>query len=251
VELSDLALVDVMREGDERAFEEFVRRFQLPVLLQARRLRVPAAERREWVSDVLYQAGVALCRRPAPPYGSVLAYLVTACKRKSFADRRSLQARDRREMHCADELGSGERAVLPLCSEATLRAAYGAEWEPESLPPVLEWLVSLLGEATSEEDRSLLAWVGQRVSYSEIAGWLGITRTAAVKRVTRLRTRLAGATLHFAATLERRDRSELLRFLRRARALDEASLLALESAPYQARRVLADDDDSRRASAEK
>lgn len=125
-ELSDLALVDVMREGDERAFEEFVRRFQLPVLVQARRLRVPPAERREWVSDALYQAGVALCRRHAPPYGSIVAYPVTACKRKSLAERRSLEARDRVEMRCADDIGSGERAVLPLCSEATLRAAYGA-----------------------------------------------------------------------------------------------------------------------------
>lgn len=240
-----------MRAQDDRAFEEFVRRFQLPALLQARRLRVPPAERREWVSDVLYQTGIALCRRHAPPYGSVIAYLVTACKRKSLADRRNLEARDRREMQCADDAGSGERAVLSLCSEATLRAAYGAEWEPASLPPVLEWLVSLLGEATTEDDRSLLAWVGQRVPYSEIAGWLGITRSAAVKRVTRLRARLADATRRLAESLGRRDRAELLRFLRRAKALDEASLLALESAPYSTRRASAGDDSRRRACTEK
>ncbi len=248
-ELSDLALVDAMRTGDEGAFEEFVCRFQLPVLLQARRLRVRPEERRQWVIDALYQAGTALCRRKAPPYGSVIAYLVTACKRKSLTDRRRRDVRERREIQCADDTSSGEGAVLSLCSEATVRAAYGADREQDELPPVLAWLVSMLCEATGEDDRRLLAWVGQRISYSEIAGWLGINRSAAIKRVTRLRARLGGATLRFARSLERRDRAELLRFLRRAKALDEPALRALESAPYPARRASGDDEESRRTSA--
>ena len=54
--------------------------------------------------------------------------------------------------------------------------------------------------------------------------WLGVTRSAAVKRVTRLRKRLVDATLRFGGSLEPEQRAELLRFLRRACALDDARL---------------------------
>lgn len=148
-ELSDLELVEAMRAADERAFEEFVRRFQLVVLIQARRFRIEASERRQWVTEVLYQAGMALSRRRTPAYGSVVAYLVTVCKRKCLADRRALVARERLEAECTGPLGSdnGEQAVLSLCSEATMRATYGAEWEPEGLPPILARFVSMLGDS--------------------------------------------------------------------------------------------------------
>ena len=234
-ELSDLELVEAMRAADERAFEEFVRRFQLVVLIQARRFRIEASERRQWVTEVLYQAGMALSRRRTPAYGSVVAYLVTVCKRKCLADRRALVARERLEAECTGPLGSdnGEQAVLSLCSEATMRATYGAEWEPEGLPPILARFVSMLGDSMCEEDQRLLAWVGQRVPYSEIAAWLGLTRSAAVKRVTRLRARLLQATVRVIESLDRGDRSELIRFLRRARALDEADLAKLEASPQR------------------
>jgi hypothetical protein len=72
--------------------------------------------------------------------------------------------------------------------------------------------------------------LGQHVSYTTIAAWLGISRPAAVSRIQRLRARLIRTTLHFGSTLGASDRAELLRFLRRA-GVSEDRLLALRQQP--------------------
>jgi hypothetical protein len=128
-------------------------------------------------------------------------------------------------MQCADETGAlDQRAVVSVCSEASVRSTYGPDWEPVALPAVLERLVSVFEEGISPEERQLLSWIGQRTSYTTVAEWLGISRPAAVKRVTRLRNRLIEAALRFGTSLDAAELSELARFLRRTGVVDEASL---------------------------
>ena len=114
---------------------------------------------------------------------------------------------------------------MSACSEASVRSTYGPDWEPLRLPPVLERLVSVFEQRVSTDERQLLSWVGQRVPFSLIAEWLGVSRAAAIKRVGRLRERLIDAALHFGTSLEASDLAELARFLRRTGVVDDTRLL--------------------------
>ncbi len=111
--------------------------------------------------------------------------------------------------------GAGESALLATCSEDSVRSTYGPGIERTGLPPVLTKLVALVNEDLSAEDRMLLDWVAAQTPNSLIASWLGITRTGAVKRVTRLRARLKKAAVRFGDALGPEDSLALEKFLRR------------------------------------
>lgn len=230
---SDRALVDGMRTLDPWALEEFVARFQDLVTDRAKRHRVPFAERRAWVADLLYDVATTLSRRTRGPVPDHLGgYLIGACRRKALAMARDRLVREQIEDALADDVGNQEEhAVLSACSEHSVRATYAPDLEPAPLPPVLERLVSMFDEGISDDERQLLAWVGQRIPYSLIAEWLGEKRPTIVKRTTRLRARLVDAALRFGTALEREDRRELLRFLRRTDMFSEQELTALASTP--------------------
>ena len=206
-----------MRSFDGAALEEFIERFQHLVMLQARRLRVRPEERKAWTSELLYDVASSLCRQPhGHAVGALVPYVMTACRRKAFAARRDMAVRERADAGLMGELGgAGERALLTTCSEDAVRGSYGPGVEPVPLPLVLERLVSLFDEGISAEERMLLSLVAQRTPYSVIGPSLGITRAAAIKRTTRIRARLVEAARRFGQGLDREDRVELLRFLRR------------------------------------
>jgi hypothetical protein len=228
--LTDRALLDALRSRDGEAIEEFIRRYQPLVLVQARRLRIPPEDRTHWAIELLYHVANALARDAASIPRSLGPYLVTACKRKAFDEWRNQRTRERWEVQCADEAGApSQRTIAGTCSEDAVRSTYGPDWEPVRLPPVLERLVSIFEEGISTEEQQLLSWVGQRVPYSLVAEWLGISRAAAIKRVTRLRDRLIEAALRFGSSLDAADVSELTRFLRRAGVVDEARLLEMHN----------------------
>jgi hypothetical protein len=224
--LSDRALLGAIRSHDGEAVEEFIRRYQALVLLQARRLRIAAEDRKHWAVEVLYQVASTIARDPTTTPRSLAPYLIVACRRKAVSEWRDRLTRERSEQKCADDIGAlNERAVVGVCSEHAVRATYGPGWEFVHLPPVLERLVSLLEDSVSDEEQQLLSWVGQRVPYSLVAEWLGVSRNAAVKRVARLRGRLTKAAIQFGASLDAAEFSELLRFLRRAGVIGELRLL--------------------------
>ena len=223
--LSDRALCAALRAHDGEAVEEFIRRYQALVLIQARRLRISPEERTAWAIDLLYHVASAIASDRAAIPRAVAPYLVAACRRKAHSEWRERTSRERWQMQCADDTGAlDQRAVVSACSEASVRSTYGPDWEPIALPAVLERLVSVFEEGISPEERQLLSWIGQRTSYTQVAEWLGISRAAAVKRVTRLRNRLIEAALRFGASLDPADLAELARFLRRTGVVDEATL---------------------------
>jgi hypothetical protein len=228
----DRALVDAMRSLDADALEEFIERFQHLVLLQARRLGIRREERKAWVAELLYDVARTLCRqRQGSAPGTLATYLITAGRRKAFARKRDAAVRERTDTGLMGELGgAGETALLTTCSEDAVRCTYGPAWEPMGLLPVLERLVSVFEEGISTDERMLLGWVGQRTPYSLIATWLGLSRSGAIKRVTRLRARLVDAAMRFGDSLDRDDRIELRRFLRRSGSFSDSELAGLTEA---------------------
>ncbi len=224
--IGDRALVGAIREGRSEAVDEFIRRFEEVVLRCARQLQIPHDERAHWVGEVLYEVALTLGRGQGPAPNHLAAYVAAACKRRGWRARTRAQSHEARVREAASEVyASSEPAVLALCSEASLRLACGADWEMPELSPVLARLAATFDREISAEERDVLSWLGQHVSYTTIAMWLGISRPAAVSRIQRLRARLIRTTLRFGAGLDAADRAELLRFLRRA-GVREAPLLA-------------------------
>ena len=234
--LSDRALIDAMRARDGHALEEFFRRFQHLVFVQAKRLRIPAPERRRWVSDLLLEVASSLARRRRDAPRAVAPYLVTAAKRKAFAERRQELARERTASDLAGDLGgAGERALMEVCSQGSVRDTHGPGWEEPEVPAVLVHLVERLDARLTAAERQLLSWMAHRVPYATIAQWLGITRAAAIKRATRLRTRLVDIVLEVGASFDASERAQLLRFLRRTGHFVEGELSRLEPEGTRAR----------------
>ena len=234
--LSDRALIDAMRARDGEAVEEFIRRFQHLVFVQAKRLRIPGSERRRWVGDLLVEVASSLARRRRDAPRAVAPYLVTAAKRKAFAERRQQLARERLANDLASELGgAGERALVDVCSQGSVRDTHGPGWEEPAMPAALMHLVERLDAQLSAAERQLLSWMAHRVPYATIAQWLGITRAAAIKRGTRLRARLVEVVLELGASFEAPERAELLRFLRRTGRFEEGELSRLEPDAQRAR----------------
>lgn len=124
-----------------------------------------------------------------------------------------------------------EVVVASLCSEHSLSVARGPDWEAAPIPPVLERLVGALEEGVTPHERQLLKWLGNQISYTKIAEWLGVTRPAAVSRIQRLRRRLIEAALRFGSGLERTERAELAAFLRRTGTIAEDRVRALRGVP--------------------
>jgi hypothetical protein len=230
-ETNDDALVRAMRAGEEEAVCEFIERYQHLVLIQARRFRVPFDDRQHWTAELLYDVALALMRSVRPAPSSFPAYLIAACRRKVMMSERARRTRMVRESALVDYAG-GERVVVASCSEESLRQAHGPASESASLPAVLERLIVALDEQLDPGERTLLSWMGQRVPYGTMASWLGISRSAVIKRAMRLRVRLLGVAMEFGQTLGSLDRRELVRFFRRTGALDAIALARLENGEF-------------------
>jgi DNA-binding CsgD family transcriptional regulator len=229
---SDRVLVDGLRARHPEAVEEFIRRFISLASRYARWLRIPATERNHWVADLLYDVAMTLGRGSAAPPGHLASYVAGACRLRA-RHQLAVEASYRRRVveALANIHGEGSEfrqdAVMELCSEYSLRDARGPDWEPPPIAPVLERLVSAIEEGVTADERRVLQWLGDQVSYTEIAKRLGITRPAAVSRIQRLRARLIEAAFRFGSGLERGERAELVRFLRRAGVVSESRVLAL------------------------
>jgi DNA-binding CsgD family transcriptional regulator len=227
--IGDRALVDALRAGRAEAVDEFMRRFEPLVERQAHVLRIPPEERRHWVGELLYEVAMTLGRGRRDPPRHLGAYVAGACRLRARHEQKTEALYHARVREALEEVyAAGETLVTGLCSESSLRAARGPGWEPPPVSPVLERLVSTFDEGTTDEERRLLRWLAAQISYSMIADWLGITRPAAVSRIQRLRRRLVESALRFGAALDKSDRAELVRFLRRTGVVREERIRALE-----------------------
>jgi hypothetical protein len=231
--VSDRVLVNGLRARDPAALDEFIRRFEPAVTRYAGWSRIPLEQRAHWVGELLFDLAITLGDERRTPPRHLTGYVTGACRLR-VRETRELEATYRTRIAAAlADVDDNARAfrqivVASLCSEHSLRQARGPDWEPAPLASVLERLVSAFDEGITEDERTMLRWLGAQISYTTIAEWLGITRPAAVSRIQRLRARLIEAAFRFGADLDLGERMELGRFLRRTGAVSEQRVLALE-----------------------
>ena len=199
---SDATLVARLRERDERACAELYARFAPLLMDEARRRRVDAASRSEVVMDTITQAAMVLLRSGTPVPGSLTGYLVTSLRRRVVNLVRDAQARARRLDGLAVEMGS------------TPAGDGGATADPAApVPRAIAELARILDQHLKDDERQLLAWLGDRVPQREIAEWVGSSYGAVRVRVLRLRERLREVARRHAATLPPDERVLLERYL--------------------------------------
>lgn len=216
----DAQLVQGLRVQDGAAVHEFFLRFRDVLLAEARRARVQRALRLEVVEDCLGDLVIALGKPTAKAPRSLTSYVVVAFRHQlERAGRRALRADTTSRWAVDDEAGEkGEGVVRQLASDASLRAATpGGEGDEERLSRALEGLTDALDRVLTDEERQILAWLGEYVPQRHIAAWLGIAHGTARQRVSRLRARLHRVATDYVATIRNEaERLELTRFLRRA-----------------------------------
>jgi len=215
--LSDDALLTGLTDGADRAVAVFDARYRPILEAYARRVRIPPSEVGVYVSEVLGDEAIRLAQPSAPKPASVEAYLIRVLRNRYLNSRRSAERRRRNQEAAADDT-TGEWVVTSLCSEESLRASAGPDAGSASVGRVLGQLAEELVARVSDEEYSILMWIGQGASHREIAGWVGSSYDATSKRIWRLCRRLRDHASRQAETLPDADRTEVERFIRRAAA---------------------------------
>lgn len=211
--LSDAALVDAMRGGDELAWGEFVDRFRPLLERFARRTGIPTCEWDACITDVLGDVALKLTTRRLAFPASLGTYLVRAARNRHLELVRAAARRDRYYVSASGG-DVAERVVVSLCSEGTLRASEGPAGDAAA-SGALARLAAILRAELSEDEVILLTWRSAGVPHRQVAGWLGITYEAAAKRVARLSQRLRAIAWLRAGSFPPEERPEIARFFRR------------------------------------
>lgn len=196
---SDVAVIEGMRAGVAAAFNEFVERYQPFLLSRARQAAMPEWESNDCVAEVLESVALYLIRPEVRPPSKVAGYLARALRNRMVDGARTRASRAASELHAADRSRpSYEGAVTSVASQYALESCQLDSTEFEKpVPPPVHSLLTLLNEALTDEERTLLVWEGNMIPHRTIAQWLGISHSAATKRISRLRMRLrALATAH-------------------------------------------------------
>lgn len=207
--LSDAAVVNAMRAGEELAWGEFADRFRPLLEHFAQRTGIPRWEWSACVTEVLEDEALRLASTQQLVLPASLgAYLVRAVRNRHLRLKRATARRDR---HYASASDAGNS----LCSESTVRASEGLAGDETAGSSALARLAATLGDELSEDELLLLTWRSTGVPHRQAAEWLGISYDAAAKRVSRLATRLRAIARLRAEHFPLEERPELERFFRR------------------------------------
>ena len=148
---------------------------------------------------------------------SMAAYLLRAATYRRRTLERDARRRARRH-EIASHTADGEGVVLSLCSEAAVRDSYGpaANPEPESRGALARFW-TLLQEPLTDDERTILARLGDGLPHREIASELGVGYETGRKRIQRLCARVRALVPGALERLSAADRHEVERFLLRLR----------------------------------
>jgi hypothetical protein len=222
--LSNEALVQAMRDGDELAWGEFDDRFRPLLESFARRTGVPRWEWDACITDVLDDEALKFVSRSAPLPTNLGAYLVRAVHNRRLRLRRAALLREQYHTAASDAVGIAERVVVALCSESSVRASAGPEVAVSPMVSAgLARLARILQAELSRDELLLLTWRGAGVPLRQVSTWLGISYDAAAKRTLRLCHRLRGVARLRVGDFPPEERQEVDRFFRRVDALPTAS----------------------------
>jgi len=183
----------------------------------ASRTRLDSAEWSGCVDTVLEEAAMRWAIDGAVRPQNMAAYLVRAVNFHRMTLERDAKRRERR-YELAARGASVEGAVVSLCSEAALRDSYGpAETGDEESRAALDRFCAILVEPLNEQERGILARLGDGLPHREIASELGVSYETGRKRIQRLCARVRDLV---PAALERvndTDRAHVDRLLVRLR----------------------------------
>jgi DNA-directed RNA polymerase specialized sigma24 family protein len=218
--LSDTALIGAMRDGAPEAWFEFDARFRPLLEHYARRIGIPRWDASVCITEVLDDEALSLVDGTHGVPQHLSAYLVRALRNRFLQLKRSVERRQRHHLTTAEAAHEGEGVLIELVSEYARRAS-----EPprvgegsEATSRAVARFARLLDARLSREERQMLGWVGEGVPQRVIAEWLGITREAAKKRISRLCRRLRSFTDEIRQQLAPNEQHEVDLLLRRAGA---------------------------------
>jgi DNA-directed RNA polymerase specialized sigma24 family protein len=215
--LSDSAVVDAMREGAGAAWLEFDARFRPLLERYAARIGIPRWEWSPCITDVLDDEALRLVERAHEMPQHLSAYLVRAVRNRHLQLVRAAARRGSRYASAVSDDPNMDGALLMLVSEHSRRACDPPRVAEEQAPPpsAMTQLAHLLAAQLTVPERQMLAWVAEGVPHRVIGEWLGVSRDAAKKRVTRLCRRLRAAAMELSEQLPAEKRRELERLMRR------------------------------------
>jgi DNA-directed RNA polymerase specialized sigma24 family protein len=205
----DATLVAGIRRGDTGALREFCERFRPVLLDQARRFRVPSAEREEVVMEFLDDMALKLATAKMP-------YALPRFVVKSFRHRLIDQWRAMKRMEHRWTEGipdtPDERILAGTCSEFSRSAAHGTVANEDASEVVTGLVTYLLSQRTASE-RDMLTWISYHVPLRNVADWLGISYTAAKVRLFRLRAKMHKEISAYLQSIDANERRTLERLL--------------------------------------
>jgi hypothetical protein len=224
--MSDPELLTRMGGGDVAAWGEFSQRFRPAMEAFARRVGIPVWDWGVCITEVLDDEALRLAGPSVARPEHCSAYLVRAMYHRYLRLKRARDCQERHYSAASDDFG-GERVVGVLCSEHAVRASEGLLGELDG-DGIAYGAVAALGRAIeaelSEEERLIVAWLGQGVAHRQIADWLGTTYDATTKRIWRLCRRIRDTMPRHVARFNADDRREVERFFRRAAPAASASV---------------------------
>lgn len=209
-------LVRLMRRADYLALREFGRRYRRLLRAYCDRADLAVGDFVALAGDVLDDVALQLIESKAPTPESIDNLIITVFKHRFLDEERQVTRRATHEaLALESEPDDPERIHRTAFSEGSVRDSVGPLWEPLPLPSGVRRLASMLEEGLSDEERNILAWVSEHRPQTQIAAWLGVSHSAARKRLERLRARLGDIATEYRLSLHGRDRSDVDRFFDR------------------------------------
>jgi hypothetical protein len=215
-ELSEPALIELMRAGHGRAVDEFIIRYQRLLFDRAKTAGLRRRDCEEAIVDVVEDVAMLVVGRRLRPRQELAGYMV-----RSFFNRLADDVVERKERRrlvregSEEAPGEKESAVPGTVSEYSLRSSQGPGWEYIPLSAPLSKLASLIEEGLTGEENQLLGWHSKYVPLRQIATWLGVSYAAAAQRSWRLRQRLRDTALQYASTFSEKEWRAIAGFLDR------------------------------------
>jgi DNA-directed RNA polymerase specialized sigma24 family protein len=211
----DHDLITAMRLGHESAFAEFDTRFHPLLESYARRNNIPSSCWDVCVAEVLNDEAMRFARSKSEPPINLSAYLIHAVRNRYLRMKRAANCRDRNHAAASREI-AGELIIEALCSEEALRSSAGPYTAPPGVAEPVGRLANQLRHGLTDDEQSILDWIGQGIPQPQMAQWLGKSKDAMEKQIQRLRRRLRSDALDFIAGYELNEQRHVNRVLSRA-----------------------------------
>ena len=214
---TQLRLIAGIRRGEQVAMRELFMLYAPLLRDQARKMSIPSGEHDELVTTLLDDVVLHLIESELPPR-ELGRYLISALRNRARNRHRDQKRQEVNHEDAYGEYGQTAQRIVAEChSEYGMRAASSADAEPNA--PLRSAVAKLAERSASEltqEEIIMMVGIGRHVPLRDLAAQLGMTYGAARVRLSRLRERFVNLAIQYVGNLERAEKKEIERFLRRA-----------------------------------